>query len=161
MKKFLLAAGMVMGLAMSVYAQDPSVVADQVTKELQDSGVITAQDVASVNSSVKMFVKSGATAIEAKNVVAQAAAQAKAQGLKGKKFTAKIHEAIKSRKAQRDEMNKAVQDAVKKAKDTQKKAERDAKKKAAEARKIAENEAKRIKVKSQGAAGDIDNSPKK
>lgn len=56
----------------------------------------------SVNS-MNELVKSGETPKEAGNIVSKAAHQAHAQGLKGKELAAKVHEAIKQRKAQRQQ----------------------------------------------------------
>jgi len=111
MKKLLLVSMLVAGFAVCAYAEDASKVAKQVTTELQNSGVITAQDASSVSASVKTLVESGATAQEAKSVVAQAAKQAKAQGLKGKELAAKVHEAVKARKAQMSEAKKKAKEA--------------------------------------------------
>jgi len=131
MKKLFLVVGLVIGFVAFAYAQSASEVAKQVTTELQDSGVITAQDAPSVSSSVKTLVKSGASADDAKNIVARAAHQAKAQGLKGKELAAKVHEAVKARKAQLDEVKKKAKEEKRRAKQVEKEvkeAERKAKK---------------------------------
>ena len=112
---------LVAGFAVCAYAEDASKVAKQVTTELQNSGVITAQDASSVSASVKTLVESGATAQEAKSVVAQAAKQAKALGLKGKDLAAKVQEAVKARKAQMNEAKKKAKEAEAKQKALQKK----------------------------------------
>jgi hypothetical protein len=116
MRKLLMVVGFAIGFAVCVYAQDASTVANQVTTELQKSGTIAAADAPSVSSSVKTLVESGATAQEAKSVVAQAAKQAKAQGLKGKDLAAKVKEAAKIRKAQLDEVKKKAKETEAKAK---------------------------------------------
>ena len=145
MKKLLLAVGLVMGFAAFAYAQSSSEVAKQVTTELQDSGVIAAADASSVSSSVKTLVDSGASADEAKNIVARAAHQAKAQGLKGKDLAAKVHEVAKARKAQ-------LEEAKKKAKEAKEKAKEEAKKKEKEAKQKATKESKKVKEKADKAA---------
>jgi hypothetical protein len=123
MKKLLLVAVMVGGIAVCAYAEDASKVAKQVTTELQSSGVITAQETSSVSASLKSLIESGASASEAKSVVAQAAKQAKALGLKGKDLAAKVQEAAKARKAQMDEAKKKAKEAEAKAKKKAKEAE--------------------------------------
>jgi len=133
-----------MGFVAFAYAESSSEVAKQVTTELKDSGVIAAQDVPSVSSSVKTLVESGATVDEAKNVVAEAAHQAKAQGLKGKDLAAKVHEAVKARKAQ-------FEAAKKKAKEAKEKAKEEAKKKEKKAKQKAEKENNRAKEKADKA----------
>jgi mannitol-specific phosphotransferase system IIBC component len=128
MKKVFLVVGLVMGLAVFAYAENASEVAKQITTELQNSGTIAAADAPSVSSSVKTLVESGASADEAKNVVAQAAHQAKAQGLKGKDLAAKVHEAVKARKAQLEEAKNKAKEAKNKAKEAEKKAREETKK---------------------------------
>lgn len=145
MKKLLLAVGLVIGVAAFVYAESGSEVAKQVTAELQNSGTIAAADVSSVSSSVKTLVDSGASAEEAKSIVAQAATQAKAQGLKGKDLAAKVHEAAKARKGQFEE-------AKKKAKEAKEMAKEEAKRKQKEAKQKAAKESKKAKEKVDKAA---------
>lgn len=50
------------------------------------------------------LMESGVSAKEAGNIVSQAAHQAKAQGLKGADLAARVHEAIRIRKAQQDQI---------------------------------------------------------
>lgn len=138
MKNLLFAIGLVMGLAAFAYAQSSSEVAKEITTELQESGTIAAADASNVKSSVKTLIDSGATRDEAKNIVAQAARQAKAQGLKGKDLAAKVHEAVRARKAQ-------LEEAKKKAREAEKKAKEEAKEKAEEAKQKAEKESKKAK----------------
>jgi len=142
MKRLFLAVGLVLGLVALAYAQSASEVAEQVATELKDSGVITTQDAPRMKSSVKDLMKHGASAEDAKNVVAQAAHQAKAQGLKGKDLAAKVHEAVKARKAQ-------MAEAKKKAKEI-KKAELEAKRKEKEAKWKLEKESEKAKEKAKG-----------
>ena len=144
MKRLLLAIGLVIGLAAFAYAESNSEVAKQVTKELQNSGTIAATDVSSVSSSVKTLIDSGASADEAKNVVAQAAHQAKAQGLKGKDLAAKVHEAVKARKAQLEETKN-------KAKESREKAKEEAKNKSKETKQKAEKESIKMRGKANNA----------
>lgn len=141
MKKMLLVVGLAIGFAAFAYAQSSSEVAKQVTTELQNSGTIAAADVSSVSSSVKTLVDSGATADEAKNVVAQAAHQAKAEGLKGRDLAAKVHEAVRARKAQ-------LTEAKNKAKEAKDKAKEEAKNKTKAAKQKAGKESKKVKEKS-------------
>jgi len=63
----------------------------------------------SVNS-MNELVKSGEAPKEAGNIVSRAAHQAQAQGLKGKELAAKVHEAIKQRKMQMEEMKKKMRE---------------------------------------------------
>jgi hypothetical protein len=56
--------------------------------------------------SMNDLVNSGETPKEAGNIVSQAAHQAKAAGLKGKDLAAKVHEAIKQRKADKEKLKK-------------------------------------------------------
>ena len=144
MKKLLLAVGLVVGFAAFAYAENSSEVAKQVTTELQNSGTIAATDASSVSSSVKTLVDSGASADEARNVVAQAAHQAKSEGLKGKDLAAKVHEAVRARKAERDQLKKQ-------AKEEEKKAKEESKKKTKETKQKVEKESKKIKEKANKA----------
>lgn len=80
MRTLLMAVVLVSGLAVCAYAQDAAAVATQVTTELQNAGVLTAQEASSVKASVKTLVEAGVTAKEVKTIVANAAKQAKAQG---------------------------------------------------------------------------------
>jgi len=144
MKKLLLAVGLIVGFTAFAYAQSSSEVAKQVTTELQNSGTIAATDASSVSSSVKTLVDSGASAEEAKNVVAQAARQAKSEGLKGKDLAAKVHEAVRARKAERDQLKKQAKEAKEKAKGQ-------AKDKSKEAKQKAEKESKKMKEKADKA----------
>ena len=77
----------------------------------------------SVNS-MNDLVNAGETPREAGNVVSRAAAQARAQGLKGKDLAAKVHEAVKDRKAQRTEARKNSEQAQKKVQEKEKERER-------------------------------------
>ncbi|MFA5355941.1 MAG: hypothetical protein WC301_00825 [Candidatus Omnitrophota bacterium] len=122
MKKLLLAAGLIMGFAALAYAQSSSEVARQVTAELQNSGDIAAADSSSVRGSVKTLVDSGASADEAKSIVAQAARQAKAQGLKGKELSAKVREAARARKGELEQVKKQKKEAKRKAEKESRKA---------------------------------------
>jgi|GEM_PF-2845473 hypothetical protein len=116
MKKLLIAVALMLGFAVCAHAEDATKAAKQVTTELQNTGVITAQEFSSVNASVKTLIENGATAAEAKSTVAQAVRQAKAQGLKGKALSAKVDEAVKAKKAQMDEAKKKAKEAEAKAK---------------------------------------------
>ncbi len=133
MRKLLLvvlSVGLVMGFMALAYAETNSEAAKRIAKELQNSGTIAPADTANVSSSVKTLLDSGASAIDAKSVVAQAAQQAKMQGLKGKALASRVQDAAKTRKAQ-------LVDAKKKAKEARIKATKEAKQKQKQATKAA------------------------
>lgn len=71
-----------------------------VITELSNKGVKGDDLKESVNS-MNDLVNKGASTKEAGNIVSQAAAQAHAQGLKGKDLAAKVHEAIKEMQAEK------------------------------------------------------------
>ena len=129
MKKLFFAAWLVLGVTVFAYAESSSEAAKQVAAELQDSGSIAAADVSTVKSSVKTLIDNGATKDEAKNVVSRAAHQAKQEGLRGKELAAKVHEAVKARKAElKEAKNKVKEEAKKKTKEAKQKAEKEKKK---------------------------------
>lgn len=78
----------------------------------------------SVNS-MNDLVNAGETPRDAGNVVSRAAAQARAQGLKGKDLAAKVHEAVRQRKAQKNEAKKNIKKAEKQEKDRLKEKEKE------------------------------------
>lgn len=65
---------------------------------------VTGKDLKESLNSMNDLVKDGESPKKAGNIVAQAAQQAKAQGLKGKELAAKVHEAIKQRKTEREQL---------------------------------------------------------
>jgi hypothetical protein len=67
---------------------------------------LKGEDLKNSVNSTKDLVIGGESAKEAGNIVSQAASQARAQGLKGKDLSAKVHEAVRTRKAQKDELKK-------------------------------------------------------
>ncbi len=101
MRKLFIVVGLVLGCAAWSFAQEASITANEAAVELKDSGVIAEDEVADVSSSIDELVKNGATIDEAKNVVSQAAKQAKAEGLKGQELSAKVREAVKAAQAEK------------------------------------------------------------
>lgn len=85
-----------------------------IVTELSDKGVKGSDLKKSVNS-MRDLVNAGEAPKEAGSVVSQAVAQAHEQGLRGKDLAAKVHEAIKQRKAQKDEVKKKAEKAKKEA----------------------------------------------
>lgn len=77
----------------------------KVVSDLSKKG-IKGDELKSSVEEMNELVKSGETPKEAGNIVSQAAHQAKAQGLKGKDLAAKVHEAIRQRKAERQQPKK-------------------------------------------------------
>lgn len=94
-----------------------------VVTELSNHGV-KGDDLKKSIKSMNDLVNKGENPREAGSVVSRAAAQAHADGLKGKDLAAKVHEAIGQRKAQMDEAKKkdkkAKKDSEKTKKDVQK-----------------------------------------
>ena len=72
-------------------------------KDLSENG-IKGKDLKSTVDSMNDLVNSGESPQEASNIVSRAAHLAQAQGLKGTALAAKVHEAIKERKAERDKL---------------------------------------------------------
>ncbi len=101
MRKLFLVVVLVLGCAAWSFAEDASITGNDAAVELKNSGVIAAEDVADIGSSIDDLVKNGATMDEAKNVVSQAVKQAKADGLTGKDLSAKVHEAVKAAKEEK------------------------------------------------------------
>ena len=104
MKKMFLTVLLVAGFTVCVFAEHPKAEhpsavekdmtpADKVAEKLQNSGVITAQEISLVKIPIMFLLENGATADEAENIVKQAANEAKAQGYQGDEFTAKVSEA--------------------------------------------------------------------
>jgi hypothetical protein len=75
----------------------------KVLKDLSEKG-IKGKDLKSTVDSMNDLVNSGESPKEAGNIVSRAAHQAQAQGLKGTALAAKVREAIKQRKAERDKL---------------------------------------------------------
>jgi hypothetical protein len=87
---------------------DKGATKDELKKVLTDLANAGAKG-GTLKSSVESMndlVNSGETPKEAGNIVSQAAHQAKAAGLKGKDLAAKVHEAIKQRKAEKEKLKK-------------------------------------------------------
>ena len=87
---------------------DKGATKDELKKVLTDLANAGAKG-GTLKSSVESMndlVNSGETPKEAGNIVSQAAHQAKAAGLKGKDLAAKVHEAIKQRKADKEKLKK-------------------------------------------------------
>ncbi|MCX5705476.1 MAG: hypothetical protein NTZ92_05430 [Candidatus Omnitrophica bacterium] len=87
---------------------DKGATKDELKKVLTDLANAGAKG-GTLKSSVESMndlVNSGEKPKEAGNIVSQAAHQAKAAGLKGKDLAAKVHEAIKQRKAEKDKLKK-------------------------------------------------------
>lgn len=112
---------------------------------------VGGKDLKNTVDSMKDLIKAGETPREAGNVVSAAAHDAKAQGLKGKELAAKVHEAIRERKAQKDALKKAKKEG----KETKRKWWEIGKKSATE--EVAE-EHKKDKSKSRGTAEEIEES---
>ena len=109
MRKMLLTMWLVIGITVGACAEHPRAEhpkaehpsaaekamtpADKVAGKLQSSGVITAQEVSLVNTSIVFLLENGATADETENIVKQAVIEAKAQGLKDEELAAKVKEA--------------------------------------------------------------------
>jgi hypothetical protein len=155
------------GVITHVMAEENAAAAvEQLKTDLQKSGVASG-DIKTAESSMKDLINNGATPKEAGSVVSQTVKQAHAQGLKGKDLAAKVHEAVKSRKAQLEEAKKkakeaseaakkkgkeAVEKAEKAKKDAEKAAEK-AKKEAEKAKKEAEKAAEKAKKEAEKQAG--------
>lgn len=147
-------------------AEDAESTVNQLSSELQQSGVVTQDEADAIKSPLKNMIEKGASKKELKDVVtelsdkgvkgddlkesvnsmnnlvnegenlreagsvvSQAVAQAHAQGLKGKDLAAKVHEAIKQRKAQMDEAKKEAEKAKKEGQEKTKKIEKESQQK--------------------------------
>ncbi len=75
----------------------------KVLKDLSENR-IKGKDLKSTVDSMNDLVNSGESPQEAGNIVSRAAHLAQAQGLKGTALAAKVHEAIKQRKAEREKL---------------------------------------------------------
>ena len=123
----------------------------EVVGKLTDKGVRGEELKQSVDS-VRDMVKEGEGPKEAGNVVSQAAAQAQEQGLQGQDLAAKVHEAIKLRKAEKEEAKlkaeKAQKEADEKAlKEAQEKSQKEAQEKAQKPSKKTKATQQKTKVK--------------
>jgi hypothetical protein len=105
--------------------ENQATVTEQMKGDLQNSGV-AAGDIKAAESSMNELVKGGTSPQEASSIVSQTVKQAHSQGLKGKDLAAKVHEAVKARKAQ----HKAAEGKVEEAKGKTKKLEKQFKEKA-------------------------------
>jgi len=67
-------------------------------------GDVKGNDLKAAVNSMNNLVNAGEKPKDAGNIVSQAAHQAKAQGLKGEELAARVHDAIKVRKAEREKL---------------------------------------------------------
>ena len=76
-------------------------------KDLTNKGV-TGRDLKKAVDSMNDLVKDGESPKEAGNVVSRAAHQAHREGLKGKELAARVHEAIRQRKQERQQLEQEM-----------------------------------------------------
>jgi hypothetical protein len=91
-----------------VKAEGGLTIVDQLSNELQKEGTVTADEAKVIEPSIKEMIEKGESKQEIKTVIAQAVAQAHAQGLKGKDLAAKVHTAVQELKMQKTEAKTAA-----------------------------------------------------
>ncbi len=79
---------------------------DQLSNELQREGAVTSEEARALEPSIKEMIKDGESKQDVKNAISQAAAEAHAQGLKGKDVADKVHSAIQKRKLNKTQNKK-------------------------------------------------------